>query len=70
MFKIKRAGMQDTTDVYGTFSEADAMRKGQVPFQHNNQENMDDEIVVAGPSSVEQEDHSRGPDIRTPLLST
>lgn len=32
VFPIKRAGLQDETDIYGTFSEADAEHKGMQPF--------------------------------------
>ncbi len=32
IFKIKRAGMQDDADIYGTFSDDVAETKGIVPF--------------------------------------
>ncbi|KAL3424363.1 NCS1 nucleoside transporter [Phlyctema vagabunda] len=57
VFKVKRAGMQDDTDFYGTFSESDAQRKGMAPFLGNK---VDDDPEVVGDSIEAENMEARG----------
>lgn len=54
IFPIKRAGLQDETDIYGTFSEADAEQKGIQPFMGQKNATLDGIEEVVEPTDFEQ----------------
>jgi hypothetical protein len=55
IFPIKRAGMQDDTDIYGTFSEADAEQKGIQPFLSHKAASLEG-VEATGPGPIEASD--------------
>lgn len=58
IFKVKRAGMQDEHDMYGTFEEEVAIKKGIAPFEGPK---VIDDIEVQDESQELSEGNARAP---------
>lgn len=61
VFPIKRAGLQDDTDIYGTFSEEVAEQKGMQPFLGNKAASLE---VVEAPEEAVDMDRVAGADFK------